>query len=643
MAVAPFGSWRSPITSELIVAGAVRLGDVALDHGTIYWQESRPGEGGRYVIVQRQPGGTTSDVNPAPFNARTRAHEYGGGAFTAVDGVLYFTNYADQRLYRQTPGDDPIEITPAVDFRFADFSADRARGRLICVREDHRTSDQDAENSIVAIDWNGGSGEDGGRVLVAGNDFYSNPRLDPSGSRLCWLTWNHPNMPWDGTELWVADVAADGSLANQRLVAGGLEESIFQPMWSPNGTLTFVSDRSGWWNLYQERADGIVPLHHAEAEFGLPQWVFGMSTYGFASDERIICAYTTNGIWQIGDLDVPSGRLTTVPTPFTAVHGIELEGGVVVFQAASPAVANALYRHDLATGATEPLKLSSEITVDPGYVSMPAAIEFPTEGGLTAHGFFYPPTNKDFTGPDGELPPLVVLSHGGPTGQTDNALDLQIQYWTSRGFAVLDVNYGGSTGYGRAYRERLNDTWGITDVDDCVNGARYLAERGLVDGDRLMIRGWSASGYTTLAALAFRDVFRAGASHFGISDLEAMALDTHKFESRYLDRLIGPYPERKEVYEERSPIHYVDNIACPLILFQGLEDKVVPPNQAQMMYDAVKAKGLPVALVMFEGEQHGFRRAENIRRSLDGELYFLSRVFGFEPADAIEPVPIANM
>jgi len=641
---APFGSWESPISSEMIVAGTVRLGDLAIDGDQIYWNESRPTEAGRYVIVRRDIDGSTVDVNPAPFNARTRAHEYGGFAYTVVDGVAFFTHYPDQRLYRQILGEEPGVLTPAVDLRFADFSADRGHNRLICIREDHQSSEQDATNAVVTIDTEGRSLLDGGIVLVSGNDFYSNPRLSADGKRLCWLTWNHPNMPWDGTELWVGDLSDDGlAIEHSRLVAGGLEESIFQPEWSPGGTLTFVSDRSGWWNLYQERAGEVVALHPREAEFGHPQWVFGMTSYGFASDNRIICTFTERGLWSIADLDVSSGELTDVPTPFTDVSGLVIQGDIAIFRGGSSTMPASVFQHDLRTGNTVKLRQSSDTIPDAGYLSEPEAIEFPTTGERTSHGFYYPPTNKDFVGLDGELPPLVVLSHGGPTGSTDTTLDLQLQYWTSRGFAVLDVNYGGSTGYGRAYRERLNDTWGITDVDDCVAGAKYLVDKGLVDGNRLTIRGWSASGYTTLAALAFTNVFKAGASHFGISDLEAMARDTHKFESRYLDRLIGPYPERRDIYLERSPIYYVDAISCPLILFQGLEDLVVPPNQAQMMFDAVDAKKLPVALVMFEGEQHGFRKAENIRRSLDGELYFLSRVFGFEPAEAIEPVEIANL
>jgi dipeptidyl aminopeptidase/acylaminoacyl peptidase len=367
-----------------------------------------------------------------------------------------------------------------------------------------------------------------------------------------------------------------------------------------------------------------------EAEFGLPQWVFGMSTYGFTSPERIVCAYTQGGRWFLSSLDTASGRLSSVPVPWTEISEVRAGQGFVALFAGSPTMQRAIVRHDLSTGETVTIRRSSDVEIDPGVISIPVAIEFPTEGGLTAHGLFYAPKSVDYRAPEGELPPLVVISHGGPTSAASTALSLPLQYWTSRGFAVLDVNYGGSTGYGRAYRERLNGAWGIVDVDDCVHGAMHLCDKGWVDRDRLAIRGWSASGYTTLAALTFRDVFKAGASHFGISDLEAMARETHKFESRYLDRLIAPYPARRDVYRERSPIHHVDRLSCPLILFQGLEDKAVPPNQAQMMYDAVKAKGIPVALVMFEGEQHGFRRAENIRRSLDEELRFLSRVFGYE-------------
>jgi dipeptidyl aminopeptidase/acylaminoacyl peptidase len=488
------------------------------------------------------------------------------------------------------------------------------------------------------------------QVLASGSDFYASPRLSPDRSQLAWLTWNHPNMPWDGTQLWITEIKDDGSLGKAACVAGGVDESIFQPEWSPDGVLYFVSDRTGWWNLYrwhprldQEGSGEVEPLCETAAEFGLPQWVFGMSTYGFESANRIICTYTQQGNWQLASLDLQTKQLEVIETPYTDISSVKVASGQAVFIAGSATELTAIVQMDLATGQIEVLRQSSELEVDVGYLSTPQAIAFPTENNLTAYAFFYPPQNQDYTAPTGEKPPLVVKSHGGPTAATSSAFNLRIQYWTSRGFAVLDVNYGGSTGYGRDYRQRLNDQWGIVDVDDCVNGAKYLVQQGLVDGERLAIAGGSAGGYTTLCALTFRDVFKAGASYYGVSDLEALATDTHKFEARYLDGLIGPYPERKDLYEARSPIHFTAQLSCPVIFFQGLEDKIVPPNQAQMMVEALKAKGLPVAYVAYEGEQHGFRRAENIKRTLDGEFYFYSRVFGFEPAEAVEPVAIDNL
>ncbi len=639
--IAPYGSWRSPITPDLIVAGTVGLSSVRLDGDDVYWIESRPTEGGRNVIVRRTPDGRTTDVTPAGFNARTRVHEYGGGEYLVHNGVVYFANFADQRLYRQEAGAAPRPITPEGAFRYADAVMDAPRGRLICVREDHTAADREAVNALVGV----GADGDGtaGQVLVSGADFYASPRLSPDGSKLAWLAWNHPNMPWDGCELWMADVQPDGTLAGAALIAGGPAESIFQPEWSADGGLYFVSDRTGWWNLYCWRDGRVEPLYEMAAEFGLPQWVFGMSTYACVAADRLACAYTQGGVWRLALLDATTKTFTPFALPYTEVGGVRAASGRVVFTAASPTETTAIVSLDVASGAATVLRRSSTVAVDAGYLSVPQPIEFPTEGGLTAHAFYYPPTNRDFRPPADERPPLLVLSHGGPTGATSSALRLGLQYWTSRGFAVVDVNYGGSTGYGRAYRERLNGQWGIVDVDDCVNAARYLAARGLADEQRLAIRGGSAGGYTTLAALTFRHVFKAGASHFGVSDLEALATDTHKFESRYLDRLVGPYPARRDLYLARSPIHFTERLATPLILFQGLEDRVVPPSQAEKMFAAVKAKGLPVAYVPFAGEQHGFRRAENIKRALEAELYFYGRVFGFEPADAIEPVPIANL
>ena len=637
---APYGSWRSPITSELIVSGTVSLGQIALDGEDVYWSEMRPAEGGRYVVVRRSPDGRTADVTPASFNARTRVHEYGGGAFAVADGTVYFSNFADQRLYRQDRGAEPRPITPEAALRYADGVIDGRGGRMICVREDHTIAGREAENTLVSLDL---AGERDPVVLASGNDFYSSPRLSPNGARLAWLTWNHPNMPWDGTELWVAEMGADGSLGRAERVVGGEDEAILQPQWSPGGVLHFVSDRTGWWNLYRSRDGRVEPLCAMEAEFGGPPWLFGNSLYAFESDGRIICAYTTPAGRQLASLDTEAGRLEPIETPYTSIYDVRAAPGRVVLGAGSPTETPAVIQLDLATGRREVLRRASDVTVDARYLSVPEPVEFPTENGLTAFGLYYRPKNGDYAAPPGERPPLLVKSHGGPTSAASSTLSLQIQYWTSRGIAVLDVNYGGSTGYGRAYRQRLDGLWGVVDVDDCVNGARYLVERGEADGDRLAITGGSAGGYTTLCALTFRDVFKAGASHYGVSDAEALAKETHKFESRYLDRLIGPYPERADLYRERSAIHYTERLSCPVIFFQGLEDEIVPPNQAETMVEALRAKGVPVAYVSFEGEQHGFRRAENIKRALDGEIYFYSRVFGFELADPVEPVPIENL
>ena len=638
--IAPYGSWKSPITSDLIVAGTIALGQIALDGDDVYWVEQRPTEGGRNVIVRYSADRRTVDVTPAPFNARTRVHEYGGGPFTVSDGTLYFSHFADQRLYRQVGAEAPHPLTPETPLRYADAIVDRRRQRLICIREDHRPTDREAVNTVVSIDLTTG-GE--GRVLTSGNDFYSSPRLSPDATRLAWLTWNHPNMPWDGTELWAGELSEDGSLGRVEKIAGGETESIFCPQWSPDGALYFVSDRSGWWNLYRWRDGRVEELYPMEAEFGRPQWVFGMSTYAFISARHLVCAYSTKGTWRLARLDTETKKLEEVDTPYTEISSVQATPTHVVFNGGSSTVPASIVRLDLATNQTTVLRQSSTVAIDPGYLSVPRAIEFPTENGRTAHALFYPPQNREYKAPPDERPPLVVKSHGGPTSAALTSLNLGTQYWTSRGIAVLDVNYGGSSGYGRAYRDRLKGQWGVVDVDDCVSGAQFLVAQGVVDGKRLAITGGSAGGYTTLCALTFRDVFKAGASHCGISDLEALARDTHKFESRYEEGLVGPYPARRELYRARSPVHFTDRLSCPVIFFQGLEDKVVPPNQAEAMVAALRAKGLPVAYVPFAGEQHGFRRAENIKRTLDGELYFYSRVFGFALAEPAEPVEIDNL
>jgi dipeptidyl aminopeptidase/acylaminoacyl peptidase len=460
---------------------------------------------------------------------------------------------------------------------------------------------------------------------------------------MAWLQWNHPMMPWDAAALYVGSVDGGGNVSNPVHVAGGGGSSVFQPEWTPSGDLIYVDDKSGWWNFYRYRNGEIDHILDMDAEFGRPLWQVGMSTYVIVDDSRIICTYTENGFWHIGDLDLASGEFTRVQTPWTEISSISGDGDIVAFVAGSSTQPSGLYRHDLTTGATELIKSASSVSIDSGYLSEPTTIVYPTSENQVAHAFLYMPRNADFEGPEGELPPLIVSSHGGPTSQAGTGMNLGYQFWTSRGFAFLDVNYRGSTGYGRPYRDALQDTWGIYDVDDCVYGARYLVDKGVVDGNRLAVRGGSASGYLTLAALTFRDTFKAGCALYGISDLEIMALETHKFESRYLDGLVAPYPAGIEIYKERSPLYHIDQLNTPLILFHGLEDKVVPPNQSELIYDALKAKGVPVAIVLYEGEQHGFRQAANIKRTLDGELYFYSRVFGFEPADAIEPIEIANL
>lgn len=637
--VAPYGSWKSPITSDLIVSGTIGLGQVVLDGEDIYWIEMRPEESGRNVIVRRTPDGEISDVTPPGFNVRSRVHEYGGGAFTVKDGVIYYSNFADQRLYRQAPGSSPQPLTPERALRFADGVIHPLQNRLICVCEDHTQGEQQAVNRLVSLNLDAG----GQQVLASGNDFYSSPCLSPDGQHLAWLSWNHPNMPWDGTELWVGEINGEGSLKTIKRVAGGVDESIFQPQWSPDGVLYFISDRTGWWNLYRWQDGRVEPLLKVEAEFGMPQWLFGMSTYGFASADTIICTYTQQGIWTLASLNLITRNLEAIGIPYSEIMFLRVGAGSVVFRASSVTEPAAIVRFELATRQLQVLQRSSQAGVDAGYFSMPQAIAFPTQDQLTAFAFYYAPQNQDYLAPQGELPPLLVKSHGGPTAAASNTFSLGIQYWTSRGIAVLDVNYGGSTGYGRAYRLRLEGQWGIVDVDDCVDGACYLAQQGQVDGDRLAITGGSAGGYTTLCVLTFRDTFKAGASHYGVSDLEALVRDTHKFESSYLTRLIGPYPERADLYRQRSPIHFSDRLACPVIFFQGLEDKIVLPNQAELMVEALRAKGVPVAYIAFAGEQHGFRRGENIKRALDGELYFYAQVFGFQLADKVELVAIANL
>ena len=640
----PYGAWSSPIGAAEVARAGRELEEAALAaDGAVWWAEGRPAEDGRVALVRRPPGGTPEDVTPARFNVRTRVHEYGGGAWwLAAPDLVLFADFADQRLYRQRLGEEPVAITsePAAPaaLRYADMRVTPDGATVVCVREVHGGGEP--ENQLVALPLDGSAQP---RVLSAGRDFYAFPRPSPDGAELAWTCWDHPNMPWDGTELWLGPLAAP---AEARLIAGGPEESVFQPEWGPDGRLHFVSDRDGWWNLYRVEEGGeVVQLTREEADLGHPLWFLARSTYAFLDGGAIACLRTERASERLGVLEPGAERIRDLGLPFTSFGFPVLSGhgSRVSFVAASPERTPAVCVYDAAAAELEVVRESSDEPIDPAYISVPRPIEFPTGEGEVAYGFYYPPANPGFRGPEDELPPLIVESHGGPTLHASPALSGEFAFWTSRGFGVVDVNYRGSTGYGRAYRRRLRGDWGVIDNEDCVSAAAFLAAAGEVDGARLVVRGGSAGGYATLCSLVFRDAFAAGASYYGIGDLEALAKETHKFEARYLDGLIGPLPQAADLCRERSPIHAVEGLRSPVILFQGLEDEAVPPNQAEKMAAALRANGVPYAHLTFAGEQHGFRRAETKIRCLEAELYFYGRILGFEPAGEIEPVEIVGL
>jgi dipeptidyl aminopeptidase/acylaminoacyl peptidase len=627
----PFGRWPTPIDSELVVRSARLPTAVQVDGEELWWSEARPEEGGRIAVLRRGPDGAVAEVVAAPWSARSGVHEYGGGAWWVRGGVCWFVDWATQRLHRCAGDGEPVVLTPEPPvprgWRYADGDLGPDGSTLLCVREEHHADGTEATNTIVRLDAHAPSTP---AVVVEGPDFVSDPRWRPDGEAFCWLEWDHPDMPWDATRL-VVDAGG-----TRTVVAGGDErESVGQPTWAEDGSLWFFADRTGFWSLYRWRPDrGVEVVVDLGKDIGFPAWVFGQSCYAHLADGRVAFTYRDEGLDRLAVWEPDFGRARTVAVPHTLVSHVRARGTDVVYLAASPTAEVHVASASLDAGTPREEVPPRDLGLDPAWFSVPEPVAFPTTDGVTAHALLYRPTNPEAEGPPGELPPLLVVIHGGPTAAARPMLQLSLQYWTSRGFAVVDVNYRGSTGYGRAYRELLKGRWGVADVEDCVAVCEHLVARGDVDGARLCIRGGSAGGFTTLAALAFHDVFAAGASHYGVADLGALAADTHKFESRYLDGLVGPWPEARDVYEARSPIFHAEGIDCPLAVFQGLDDPIVPPNQAEMIVEALRSRDVPVTYVAFEGEQHGFRQAGNIRAALDGELaFYLRHVCGGPPSE----------
>jgi dipeptidyl aminopeptidase/acylaminoacyl peptidase len=636
--IAPYGSWESTISVDQLIASSVGLSAVQIDGRHVYWLESRAAEGGRTGLWRRLiAGGEPVEVTPAPAYVRDRVHEFGGGEYHVSAGAVVYSEFSDDRLYSVRGAAEPQPITPEGAFRFGDIRVHPDRGLVLAVREDHSGSGEPV-NTIVALDLDGPN-PDGGAVLCAGADFYSTPELSASG-RLAWTQWNHPNMPWDSTTIMVGYLSGS-RIINSQPVAGGPSESALQPRWLDDN-LIFASDRSNWWNLYLWNEEGLRPLCAAEAEFCEPQWVLGQRPYTMIDDDHLLCSINRSGEQYIVELRISDGGLQQLTSSGTAATSLDVAGRSAAAVLNSPDRPPVLALLDLDQGNWTVVKSSSAMIMDPASISTARPVSWTGEHGAV-YGFFYPPRNARFSAPANTLPPLLTLSHGGPTGFAGADFKITYQFWTSRGFAILDVNYSGSAGFGRAYRDRLKGCWGVLDVRDCIAGGVSMGTQRLADPARLAIRGASAGGFTTLAALMATDRFAAGISLFGVADLEGLATDTHKFEARYLDSLIGPYPKDRASYVERSPIHHLDRLSAPILLLQGTDDKVVLPKQAEMLAEGAHQKQLPVAMIMFEGEGHGFRKAETIKAATEAQMYFLGRILGFEPADRVPPIPIENL
>ena len=637
MKTKPYGSWKSPISGKSLVQSNLRLGQIQMNGDLICWTEGRPAEKGRTALMGWS-GSDIHEITPPESDVRTRAHEYGGGAFLCSGHSTYYINNSDQQIYEVLENGESRQITHEPGYRFADMIRDKERNLLFVVGESHSDSSNIA-NCLLRISLSTGEL----CIIAEGHDFYSNPQLSPDGTQLLFLSWDHPNMPWDGTQLHLSNLNMDGDLTDDQEIAGGDQESIFQPCWDPDGSIYFVSDRSGWWNIYHYFNSQTICVLEKYAEFGLPQWVFGMSKYAVLNSGDLVATYTDMDASHLIRIDVEQGTYMDISTPYSTIDQLRGSKHLISFIGGTASQSGEVVVMDIDSNSSRTLQKSAENNIDPTFISRPSHITFETAQNEYTHAWFYPPLNPDYKSDPDDLPPLIVLSHGGPTANSSGTFNLAIQYWTTRGFAIVDVNYSGSTGYGREYRERLVGNWGIRDVHDCAAAANYLADQGLVDRERLIIKGGSAGGYTTLAALTFLNVFKAGASYYGIGDLTILAKDTHKFESRYLDSMIGPYPAEKQLYLDRSPLFFADQLDCPVIFMQGLDDPVVPPNQAESMVAALKKNGVPVAYLPFAGESHGFRQSATVIKAIESEYYFYTRIFGIEPGEPVEAIEILNL